>query len=247
MKRYYGWVPDLPDHRDLLYAGGGVKLPPSADLRPGMPPVYNQADIGSCTSNALAAALDYTRHKAGEVFITPSRLFIYYNERVIEGTVDSDAGAMGRDGIKSLAKQGAAPEKEWPYIVSKFADKPPAKVYADAVKFEVLTYKRIAHTQIAAIKAALAEGYPISFGFTAYDSFEGDAIAKTGIMPMPAKTESVVGGHEVVAVGYIESKQVIICRNSWGKAWGDNGYFYMPYAYITSKLASDFWILETVK
>lgn len=242
----YGWIPDLPDHRDLAYSAGGVKTPTKIDLTDGMPPVYNQLQLGSCTANAWAAVLDYERKAKGEAFMTPSRLFIYFNERDIEGTTNSDAGAMGRDGVKSMAKLGVCPEKEWPYDPSQFAVRPSTKDYTDAIKFEVLTYKRVTHT-IACIKAALAEKHPIAFGFTVYESFEGDDIAKTGIMPMPKKSESVIGGHEVAAVGYDDATQMVKCRNSWGKDWGDAGYFYMPYKYITGKLASDFWILETVK
>src|SRR5208283_3932523 len=99
---WYGWIPDLPDHRDHLYAApvelAGV-LPPSTDLRPKCPPVYDQGQLGSCTANAIAAAIqfDQMKQQLAQIF-APSRLFIYYNERAIEHTIDSDSGAQIRDG-----------------------------------------------------------------------------------------------------------------------------------------------------
>src|ERR1700691_6103327 len=127
----YGWIPDLPDHRDHLYAApaevaGG--LPASVDLRAQCPSVYDQGQLGSCTANAIASALQFEQMKQKLVQIfTPARLFIYYNERVIEHTVDSDSGAQIRDGIKSVGKQGDCPETEWPYVIAKFKTAPSAK------------------------------------------------------------------------------------------------------------------------
>ena len=132
----YGWIPDLPDARDHLYAApmAVVALPLKADLRPNCPPVYDQGQLGSCTANAIGAAIQFDRMKQhlSPDFI-PSRLFIYYNERVMEGTVSTDSGAMIRDGIKSVAKQGACPERDWPYDIAKFAMRPPQADYKEAL------------------------------------------------------------------------------------------------------------------
>jgi C1A family cysteine protease len=132
----YGWLPDVPDHRDHLYAAPVVhlaKLPARADLRSQCPPVYDQGQLGSCTANAIGAAIQYERRKQKlKPDFVPSRLFIYYNERVMEHSVASDSGAQIRDGIKSVAKQGDCPEKEWPYLEAKFTHKPPASCYKDA-------------------------------------------------------------------------------------------------------------------
>ena len=118
-KATYGWLPDIPDARDHLY--GAVrkipaKLPASVDLRPGCSRVEDQGDLGSCTANALAGALEFLMKKDKVKFSDVSRLFIYYNERVVENSVKTDSGAMLRDGIKTLAKQGACSEKSWPYV-----------------------------------------------------------------------------------------------------------------------------------
>lgn len=245
-----GWIPDLPDSRDLAYAATlsvMKKLPASMDLRSQCPPVYDQGQLGSCTGNALAGAYEFDRIKEKKKDFMPSRLFIYYNERVIEHSVSSDAGAQIRDGIKTLNKQGVCPEKEWPYDISKFADKPPAKCYTDAKKNEIQSYQRLDNTNLTALKSCISEGYPFVFGFTVYESFMSAAVAKNGKMPMPKTGEKVVGGHAVMAVGYNDAKGVVIVRNSWATTWGDKGYFYMPYAYITSNnLCDDFWTIRLV-
>jgi len=246
----YGWIRDLPDARDFTYAAPLIRfphgLPPSVDLRKGCPPVYDQGQLGSCTGNGIAGAIEFDQIKENKKVFAPSRLFIYYNERVMEGTVNQDAGAQVRDGIKSVATIGAPPEKDWPYNIRKFATKPPDKAYADAKLDLVASYARVAQ-DLTQMQGCLAEGYPFVFGFTVYDSFESAPVAKSGIVPMPAPDESVLGGHCVVAVGYDNSKRFFTIRNSWGTSWGDAGYGYMPYEYlITPRLASDFWTIRTV-
>ncbi|MDE2363066.1 MAG: C1 family peptidase, partial [Hyphomicrobiales bacterium] len=177
---------------------------------------------------------------------TPSRLFIYYNERVIEGTVNQDSGAQIRDGVKSVAKLGAPPESDWPYVISKFQQQPPTTAYNDAKHDVVSAYMRVAQNLVQ-MQGCLAEGYPFVFGFTVYESFESAAVAKSGVVPMPASNESVVGGHCVVAVGYDNAKRMFIIRNSWGTGWGLKGYCMMPFEYLlTPNLASDFWTLRSI-
>lgn len=245
-----GWIPDLPDHRDLTFSASLTvmrKLAASADLRSQCPPVYDQGELGSCTANALAGAFEFDTKKEKKKDFMPSRLFIYYNERVIEHSVSSDSGAQIRDGIKTMNKQGVCPETEWPYNVSQFATKPSAKCYSDAKKNGIKSYQRLDNTNLMLLKSCISEGFPFVFGFTVYESFMSQAVAKTGNMPMPKASESVEGGHAVMAVGYNDTKRVVIVRNSWNTNWGDKGYFYMPYAYITSNnLCDDFWTIRLV-
>ena len=161
--------------------------------------------------------------------------------------MDSDSGAYIRDGIKSLNVDGICPEKEWPYIIGKFKEKPPKKCYDNALKSTVKTYARITNNNLTHLQSCLSEGYPFVFGFTVYESFQSEAVAKTGMLPMPKAKEKVLGGHAVLAVGYDNKKQAVIVRNSWGSGWGDKGNFYMPYAYITnSNLCDDFWTIRIV-
>jgi C1A family cysteine protease len=246
----YGWVRDLPDTRDFLYAAPLLLfrsgLPAKVDLRKKCPPVYDQGQLGSCTANGIAAAVEFDQRKQGIQVFVPSRLFIYYNERAIEGTVSQDSGAQVRDGIKSVATVGAPPERDWPYNIKVFAEKPPLKAYTDAKKDLVASYARVSQG-ITQMQGCLADGYPFVFGFTVYDSFESDKVAKTGVVPMPASREKVLGGHCVVAVGYDATKRVFIIRNSWGKGWGMKGYCTMPFEYLlNANLASDFWTIRAV-
>lgn len=247
----YGWIPDLPDHRDYLYAAPVAfarVLPVKADLCPHCPPVYDQGQLGSCTANAIAAAIqfDQMKQQLAQIF-TPSRLFIYYNERVMEHTIASDSGAQIRDGIKSVGKQGGCPEAEWPYVIAEFKTKPPKNCYIDALKYRAVLYQRLTPA-LSQLKGCLASGYPFVFGFTVYESFESPQVARTGHASLPKPDEPAVGGHAVMCVGYDDARQWFIIRNSWGSKWGMKGYFTLPYAYVTSAdLASDFWTIRIVE
>ncbi|HVP39931.1 MAG TPA: C1 family peptidase [Candidatus Saccharimonadales bacterium] len=248
----YGWLPDLPDHRDMIYSAPYKMLkvlPPKVNLRPNCPPVYDQGQLGSCTANAIAGAIQFDELKQrSRTKFAPSRLFIYYNERAMEGTIGSDSGAQIRDGIKSVAKLGAPPETDWPYSDSgsRFIQKPDAKSYSDALKHRVLSYERLLR-DLNQYRGCLASGYPFVFGFTVYESFESSLVARTGVAPMPSAGDKVVGGHAVMAVGYDDSQHRFIVRNSWGTGWGLRGYFTLPYAYFTdSNLSDDFWTIRVV-
>ncbi len=252
MNKKYGWKPDLPDVRDHLYVSslrtGTNVLPPSVDLRSQCSSVVDQGQLGSCTANAIANAhmFDQMKQKSPKLFY-PSRLFIYYNERVIEGTVKEDSGAMIRDGIKSIADKGVCSETRLPYNISKFAKKPTKACYTEGLKHQAISYQRVSQV-LSEMKGCLASGYPFVFGFTVYESFESQEVANTGIVPMPLNTEKVLGGHAVMAVGYDDSTQRFLVMNSWGTGWGMGGYFTIPYDYLTnSNLSDDFWTVKLVE
>jgi len=246
----FGWVPDLPDARDHLYAAPIARigpLPPRADLRPGCPAVYDQEQLGSCTANAIASAIQFDRTKQGLLpDFLPSRLFIYYNERVIENSVEIDSGAQIRDGIKAVATLGACDERLWPYDIAKFAETPNAEAFEAGAKDKAVSYARVART-LGQMKGCLASGYPFVLGFTVYDSFESEIVAKTGVVDLPTSAEKSLGGHAVLAVGYDDPSQRFLIRNSWGNSWGRGGYFTMPYAYLMNEnLSDDFWTIRLV-
>lgn len=245
--RGLGWRPQKPDHRDLLYASAAPgTLPAYVDLRAQMPPVYDQGQLGSCTGNAIAAAIQFERKRQALPDFIPSRLMIYYMEREIEGTIPYDAGAEIRDGIKAVASQGTCSEADWPYDISKFMQKPPANCYAAATTDRAVKY--LAVSQIAQqLRGCLAEGYPFVFGFTCYEELDSDDVAKHGRLPLPRPAEAPIGGHAVLCVGYDDKDRNFLIRNSWGPNWGLKGYFLMPYEYLVRPdLASDFWTIRLV-
>lgn len=246
--RKYAWVPDKADPRDLVYQAPRhiFGLPRLVDLRPGCSPVEDQGQLGSCTGNASVGALEFLERKGAKgssPFVDLSRLMAYYNGRVIEHTVKQDAGCEIRDVVKGLATVGTCSEPMWPYVVKTFAYKPTPTQLADAAARKIKAYHRVVGLQ--AVKSCLAGGDPVIFGFTVYDSFESDEVARTGIMPMPKKGERELGGHAVLAVGYDDEAKQLIVRNSWGDAWGLKGYFKMPYGYIeNASLSDDFWTIS---
>lgn len=244
----YGWLKDRPDFRDFQFEIphqiSAVALPPEVNLTSIMPAPFDQGQIGSCTGNAWSGAALYAAIKNGlPDHLTPSRLFIYFNERAIEGTTSSDSGAQLRDGANALASKGWCDETLWPYNVAKFATKPPSACYGIAYHNKATKYASV-RQDLNTLKATLFSGFPIPFGFTVYSSFETQQVADTGIVPLPKASESVLGGHAVLLMGYNDGRNAFLVRNSWGTSWGLGGYFWMPYSYVTNpNLASDFWVL----
>ena len=244
----YGWRPGLPSHKHPLRTAHVemAALPPMVDLRPKCPPVYDQGQLGSCTANAWAGLGEFLQMEEKIPSYTPSRLFIYYCERDEDGDVDQDAGSSLSTGANVVSTLGCPNETLWPYVVADFADKPPADAYAAGLQNLVLSPQQVQQT-LAAMKSVLADGLPIAIGFTVYESFESAAVASTGIVPMPGRGEQVLGGHAVDVVGYVDSLARFIVRNSWGTDWGMDGYFEIPYAYLTNpRLASDFWMADKI-
>ena len=251
----YRWKRDPIDTRDHMYQLAPLQaIPPRIDLRTYCSPIEDQGNLGSCTGNAIAGQIELIDRKGGKP-LDVSRLFIYYEERVLEGSVRYDSGAYIRDGIKVTYNKGAPLESLWPYALNKFATKPPTTAYTDALKRKVTGYQKCAN--FAAVKNALAAGNPVTIGFDVYESFEGawgnitHGQTGSGMMPMPNKnTEQLLGGHAVCIVGYDDTLGGgrFIVRNSWGTSWGDNGYFYMPYGVIQdTSMSSDFWLISAVR
>lgn len=268
----YGWNPDVPDHRDYKYSdlrkkidaakeklevspirkrtvttADNIQIPvpplPIVDLRSTDSAIFDQGNLGSCTGNALAGALQFLEKKDKVPYIELSRLFIYYDERVAENTVSIDSGAQIRDGIKTLAKLGVCSEICWPYNTQNFAVQPGHKCYKEAANHRILSYYRI--NVLDDMKHCLDNGYPFVFGFSCYQSMETENVVKTGIIPMPTGNESLLGGHAVACVGYNDNTKKFIIRNSWGVGWGDKGYGYIDYEYLTNRnLSDDIWTIR---
>jgi C1A family cysteine protease len=200
--------------------------------------------LNSCSANALAAALRFDEIKQRRRAPEPSRLFIYFNERVVSKVVDDDVPVSLRDGYRTIATFGACPESMWPYEVRRFRRQPTPACYRAGKRHTAIEYYRIARA-ISHLCACLASSFPFVFAIAVHKSLLSREVKRTGIIPVPTRRDRFVGGHAVLAVGYDESRRVFIIRNSWGPGWGDHGYGYMPYRFISSSALSwDFWTMR---
>lgn len=256
----YVLVRDVPDSRDYVYSLNRhqlrAPLPRQVDLRPHCSRVLDQGSIGTCTAHAVAAAFSYEERRQRIRVISPSRLFIYYNERVLTHQRSLNCVVRLRDAIKAVAKCGVCPESLWPYSEDPhiLRKRPPTIAFEAAAKHQIVGYHRIPIGTLKPaaflkhLKRCLADGGPFLFGFVLYENFESAAVKKSGIMPVPdKKQEKAIGGHAVVAVGYDDRRKAVLVRNSWGPRWGIRGYFWMPYKVISDReLAHDFWTVQGV-
>lgn len=246
----FGWIKDKTDVRDLRFTITNIqeKLPVLFSLKDNkMPEVLDQGQLGSCTANAICNSLRKLEMDEKIDTRPRSRLFLYYNERDMEGNVSEDTGAQIRDGVKSVNELGVCFEDTWPYIIEKFAIKPTVEAYTEALQHRSVKYHRVSQTE-QDIKHALFSGYPVIFGFAVYESIRNASVAKSGIVPYPAKHEQQLGGHAIILTGWNDKNRLFQFQNSWGTGWGDSGFGYLPYKYVlNSELADDFWIIEFTK
>ena len=267
--RGMGWIPDVPSVRDYTASHATVQpllaktslptvpAPPAhVDLRPYFPPIWDQQELGACTAHAAAALVGYFEKKALGRTIDVSRLFIYKATRDLTGT-SGDSGAYLRTTMEALAVFGAPPENYWPYDGSpapsnkRLDAEPSAFCYAFARNFASTMYFRLdpanmpQETVLGNIKAHLAAGLPSMFGFPAYDEYMN--AGPDGKVAFPGPTSQLNGGHANVAVGYDDQLAIgadpgaLLVRNSWGTAWGMQGYAWLSYKYVTQGLAVDWW------
>lgn len=244
----YGWRPSLPDPRDIKADPSEIPILDEVDPRQEyMTPVYNQGHLGSCTANAVAAAIDAARIVEGADPIGPARLGIYWLERFLEHTpAAQDHGAQGRDGFKAARKFGVLPESDWPYVdnakSAEFsADPRESPKWASDHWVLDQPYKSVGRSLVD-FKRVLSNRQTVAFGFRVPGSFESREIAETGIMAYPDPDDLTRDGHEVLAVGYLRDQpHYCLIRNSWGTDWGIGGYFLMPWVWLLEPgLTSDF-------
>lgn len=220
-----------------------VVNPLNASLKMYCPSVYDQGDIGSCTANAICSAYQIIQKSKNlkDTDFQPSRLFIYYQTRLIENNNDSeeltDSGANVIHGAHYLISNGICSEKLWPYDITKYNMTPPSECYIDAENHRAKNYVVIPNNRqlIYNIESSIVNGSPVMCAIAVYDSFESSNTAKTGVVTMPTKDESLLGGHEMCIIGYTRTKELFTVLNSWGDDWGDKGFCYIPYNYFTNR------------
>lgn len=239
--------------RSLGMEATSFPLPAAVDLRPLCPPVYDQGSLGSCTGNGWAFIVEWAQYlNKFKTLWTPSRLFIYYDERVLEHDVNQDAGASVADGGRVVTTWGVCKEKTWPYVIQKFRVKPSPYAYSEAARYKIRSVATLDNTNVTEVKTAVSSYHPVVMGFDVYKTFESDQVAANGLVPLPGPNEELLGGHCVAIVGYNDAyvfppafhvpPGCYIVRNSWGSNWGLKGYFLVPYSYFSNtNLASDFW------
>ncbi len=240
-------------------------MPPAVDLRPWCSPVEDQGNLGSCTANAAVGVVEYLERRAFGNHIDGSRLFVYKATRNLLG-VTGDSGAWLRNTMGALRLCGVPPEKYWPYTDAdpEFDEEPTSFVYAVGDNYEAIRYfahdplgdSRATSEVLTSVKSFLAAGIPSMFGFWGFNSFD---YAAPDEIPLPCPGEHARWGHAIVAVGYDEKKKItntlcnktttgaLLIRNSWGTAWGNGGYGWIPYDYVRFGLALDFWSLISMK
>ncbi|HEX5526610.1 MAG TPA: C1 family peptidase [Solirubrobacterales bacterium] len=234
-------------------------LPGRVDLRQWCSPVEDQGHLNSCTAHAGVGMLEYFERKACGKYVDASRLFLYKATRRLLGLY-GDTGATLRSTAGAMTLFGVPPEQYWPYLEPDFENEPPAFCYAFAENYQAIKYYRLdppgtkAEDVLGAIKSNLASNLPSMFGFTVYSSM-ASAGGTGGKVPFPAKGDKVRGGHAVMAVGYDDSmalpggvlgketRGALLFRNSWGSAWGDQGYGWLSYDYVRYGIAQDWWVL----
>ena len=241
LKYRTGWKRDTLDRRDkTVTIATSVNALDELDLRPRMPEVYDQGDTSSCVANATAAAVEYLRACQSLPPWHPSRRFIYWQARLMEGGAITDSGCEIRDAIKAIAKQGVPPEADWPFTPTRVNRAPPARALEAARHAKLIQYARVPQ-ELPHLLSCLTHNGPIVFGSMLYKSF--DSVGANGIIPMPKEDEEPEGGHAMLCVGWQPTKERFIIRNSWGADWGDKGYGYMPAAYMLDpQLTDDLWL-----
>lgn len=239
MIRRYDAIPDKHDPRDhiAMSAAPGTAFQ-SVDLRQWMPPIRDQGQEGACTAFAGTRLLSWLLNRFQGRSLVFSPQFLYRAERIIEGDVDQDGGAQSRTMMAVMRDTGVCLEASDPYSDQGWQTPTTHSQLAEAQHYRIGAFHRI--PDLYTLRSVLASGYPASLAIPVYESFETNAVAQTGMVPMPKDHEALLGYHEVCVAGMDEDRKLLLVANSWGSGWGDKGYFWLPYEYWP--LVSDSWL-----
>jgi C1A family cysteine protease len=241
LKSKYNVRQDPSDWRDLPYSYSREPLRDIVDLRNYCSKVESQGHLGSCTGQAIVGAYELLLNKeVPDKFTDLSRLFVYYNARLIENVVDEDVGAYVRDAVKAVQKFGICSESIWPYQIQDYRITPSVQSYDDARHRNIQNYFRI--SQIEDTLDALNKEMPVVFSMKVYESFE-ELYDYGTTAKMPSTGESPIGAHAMCFVGYDLNKKVLLARNSFGVDWGMEGYCYLPFDYVRQEVM-DMWVFD---
>jgi hypothetical protein len=254
-QRVYGWKRGLPSRRfpQLALTSFPVLSPSKSLVATGFfPPIWDQGQTGSCTGHGVARAIAFARAKQGLPFFDPSRLFPYWNARVQEGGQTQDGGAAIGDVVQAVQTFGDCPYVDLPTDPKLVTVAPSGKAFDDSITHKAMSVTRVMASTAAGLQYHTKHcidvlGLPVVVGIVVYESFESDAVAKSGIIPMPGVNETQLGGHCVLNVGYDDPSEMALCANSWSEDWGIQGYFKIPYAYLfNAGFADDFHAIQLV-
>lgn len=234
MPGIYRYRASIEDIRDFVYKPSNQSLPENVDLRPWDSLVEDQLYLGSCSGQAVSSAYELSTKKLyPQQFVELSELFIYYNSRVLEGTVEEDSGATLRNSFKGLKQWGVCTDELWPYDITKFTVQPTPECYRNAASRKIPQYNRV--ITVSDMMDALYSGYPIVVGLEIFSSFL-NLDAANYIMTASGYND---GYHAMTLVGYNDN--YFIVKNSYGSEWGLNGYCNMPFEYA-SQYVYEGWI-----
>jgi hypothetical protein len=232
----FGCIKDKFDDRDYLMRAylPVIKLPKKIDYTPKLSPVRDQGDEGTCVGFACAAGMkEYQELLDYEKLVELSPRFVYSECKKIDG-IPKEEGTTIRAAMRALKSKGVCQEKFWLYQPHQ-KDKPKEGAAVNAKKFCVMAYARILN--LNELRLSLAAKGPCVIGV---EVFEGMMKTKTGLVPLPEKNETALGGHAVCVAGYDDKTKMIKFKNSWSDKWGRKGYGFLPYAYV-ERYMMDAW------
>ena len=207
-------------------------LPTSVDLRSDFTPIRDQQNLGSCTAFAVVAAYEYLVKRDQNKLVDLSELFAYQSarRRMLEEQRAKDEGTSIYDMVKGMGEDGICLEELHPYVTENLPE--PSQEAIDDAQSRKITKALNVECKLHDLKSALSQGYPVVISLRLFESFS----QTTGFVPRPTDEERQLeehGHHAMIICGYSDQERVFIVRNSWGKRFGDKGYCYIPYSYIT--------------